>query len=253
MRRERDKLANLLQASRAGIVRGRREPTAAPRLWLSLARERGCCVARNATLPMVMLPLRALVCAAVLGSLLGLAHGVPGQGVVVGSDDASLVNASLSGLTQRHWLLGRSEWQAEHVAVKVRRDSDWCEFGKRLSAFVAAGGSRYDYVDAAFEREYSGKLVLVTRDGPERQPWCGPPYALSSDGKERYWYLVLMCRYARGVLFLLPSQSRVGAQYGTKNGEALEEPPATAQNRRAARWRGHSRARRRGTCWPCRS
>jgi hypothetical protein len=157
-----------------------------------------------------MLPLRALVCAAVLGSRLGLARSVPGLGVVVGSDDASLVNASLSGLTQRHWLLGRSEWQAEHVAAKVMRDSDWCEFGKRLGAFVAAGGSRYDYVDAAFEREYSGKLVLVTRDGPERQPWCGPPYALSSDGKERYWYLVLMCRYARGVLFLLPSQSRVG-------------------------------------------
>jgi hypothetical protein len=156
------------------------------------------------------MPLRALVCAAVLGLRLGLARSVPGQGVVVGSDDARLINASLSGLTQRQWRNGRSEWKDDDVPIKVMRVSDWCEFGKRLGAYIAAGGSMYDYVDAAFEREYSGKLVLVTQVGQEPQPWCGPPLTLSSDGKERYWPNVLMCRYARGVLQLRPSRAYVG-------------------------------------------
>ena len=159
-----------------------------------------------------MLPLRALVCAAVLAASVRLSSSEPGRGVVVGSDEANLVNSSLSGLTQGHWLLGRSEWQAEGVAVRVLRERDWCEFGQRLSAFVAAGGSRYDYVDTALEREYGGVIVLYTFLGQSDSgpPWCGPSVTLSSDGKERYWPFVLHCKFARGVIILRPSQTYVG-------------------------------------------
>jgi hypothetical protein len=202
-RASRGRRAGVARASRgrrAGVARVAERVSVEVRRVFRARRRAGC---RGAE----MLPLRALVCAGLLAASVRLSNSEPGRGVVVGSDEASLVNSSLSGLTQARWLLGRSEWQAEGVAVRVLRERDWCEFGQRLSAFVAAGGSRYDYVDTILEREYGGKLVLFIG---EDQIWCGPKVTLSSDGKERHWYRVLICRYALGYLQLKPSQTDVG-------------------------------------------
>jgi hypothetical protein len=177
----------------------------------------------------------ALLSAAALGGATLLPHveaaTTAGLARVTASDDASLLGLTLQGVTQSNWMLGRAEWRVEGVPVKVLRDDDWCELGKRLKAFVEAGGSQYEYVDEEFARRYSGKLALLVDDGGQR-PMCGPALTLLSSSTELYWPKVMICLYAKGLLTLRPSQDHNGwysewhsLHSGLARGAALRCPP----------------------------
>ncbi len=167
--------------------------------------------------------LHALLRAAALGGAALLPHAqaatTVGQARVTASDDASMLGLTLQGLTQSNWMLGRSEWRAAGVPVKMLRDVDWCELNKGSKAYVEAGGSLYEYMDAAFALKYGGKLALLVDDAG-RRPDCGPALSFFSNDTERYWPKVMICRYALGLLDLRPSQDDNGwySEWGAVRG-----------------------------------
>ena len=137
------------------------------------------------------------------GAVATASQATQGTARVVASEDAELRELSLRGLTQTHWRLGRAQWRAEGVAVKVLRADDWCALGHASGEHVQAGGSLYDFVDPAFLAAYGGKLILNV-DVPGGLPWCGLPLAGSAMAGS--WPEVIMCKYSLGYVTVRPSE-----------------------------------------------